>query len=131
MTLTKVIISLKVQPLYQTRGAFVVSILCTSVSIISRGMMHDPAVFPEPDRFFPERWLAPGAPTYPNPAFGFGARRCPGRSFAHASLWLMMAGTLTTFDITPTEDGPPEETYMSGIVSCVASDTVHKIEYNS
>ncbi|KAN0130018.1 Cytochrome P450 [Lactarius tabidus] len=84
-------------------------------------MMHDPAVFPEPDKFHPERWLSPDAPAYPNQAFGFGARRCPGRFFAHASMWLMMAGILAVFDITPTEDGPPEETYMSGIVSYVKS----------
>ena len=92
--------------------------------------MHDPTVFPEPDRFYPERWLSPGAPAYPNPAFGFGARRCPGRYFAHASMWLMMAGILAAFDITPTEDGPPEETYLSGMVSCVASGTVPQLNHS-
>jgi cytochrome P450 len=81
--------------------------------------MHDPAVFPEPDKFYPERWLSPDAPAYPNPAFGFGARRCPGRFFAHGSMWLMIAGILAAFDISPTEDGPPEEIYMSGLVSYV------------
>ena len=90
--------------------------------------MHDPTVFPEPDKFYPERWLSPDAPTYPNPAFGLGARRCPGRFFAHASMWLMIAGILATFDISPTEDGPPEETYTSGIISCV---TLSDLEYCS
>jgi cytochrome P450 len=83
------------------------------------GMMHDPAVFPEPDKFHPERWLSPGAPAYPNTAFGFGARRCPGRFFAHATLWMTMVGMLSAFDISPTEDGPPEEAYLSGMVSNV------------
>jgi len=32
-------------------------------------------------------------------------------------MWLMMAGILAAFDITPTEDGPPEQQYLSGIVS--------------
>jgi cytochrome P450 len=90
--------------------------------------MHDPAVFPEPDKFYPERWLSPDAPAYPNPAFGFGARRCPGRFFAHGSMWLMIAGILAAFDISPTEDGPPEEIYMSGLVSCVTSSTVPRME---
>ncbi|KAF8268440.1 CyP450 monooxygenase [Lactarius quietus] len=88
------------------------------------GMMHDPTVFPEPDQFNPERWLSPEAPAYPNPAFGFGARRCPGRIFAHASIWLIIVGILATFDIPPTEDGPPEEMYLSGIVSYVTFGTV-------
>ena len=91
-------------------------------------MLHDPAVFPEPDRFYPERWLSPGAPAFPNQAFGFGARRCPGISFARASMWLSMVGILSAFDITLTEDGPPEEAYSSGIPSYVTPDTVPLIE---
>ncbi|KAI9432002.1 cytochrome P450 [Lactarius indigo] len=84
------------------------------------GMMHDPAVFPEPDRFYPERWLSPGAPAFPTQAFGFGARHCPGRLFARASMWSNIVGILATSDIAPTEDGPPEEGYSSGIVSYAA-----------
>jgi len=52
----------------------------------SRGMLHDPSVFPEPDRFYPERWFSPDVPTFPNEAFGFGARLCPDRFFAHRSI---------------------------------------------
>ena len=94
--------------------------------------MQDPAVFPEPEKFDPERWLCrdSDAPAYPNPAFGFGARRCPGRFFAHANMWLMVAGILAAFDISPTEDGPPEEKYTSGIVSCVTSSTVLEWDEN-
>ncbi|KAI9432056.1 cytochrome P450 [Lactarius indigo] len=80
-------------------------------------MLHDPAVFAEPGRFDPERWLSPGAPTFPNQAFGFGARQCPGRFLARASMWSTMVGILAAFDIKPTEDGPPEEIYSSGFLS--------------
>ncbi|KAH8978634.1 cytochrome P450 [Lactarius akahatsu] len=83
------------------------------------GMMRDPAVFPEPDRFHPERWLSPDAPTFPNLAFGFGARQRPGRFLARASTWSNIAGILAAFDITPTKEGPPEEAYMSGVISFV------------
>ncbi len=82
-------------------------------------MMHDPAIYPEPDRFYPERWLSAGAPSFPNQTFGFGARRCPGRFFAEDSVWSVMVGILAAFDISPSEDGPPEETYLSGLASCV------------
>ncbi|KAH8998285.1 cytochrome P450 [Lactarius hatsudake] len=88
------------------------------------GMMHDPAVFPEPDRFYPERWLSPEAPAFPNQAFGFGARQCPGRFLARASIWSNVVGILAAFNVTPTEDGRPEEAYSSGVVSCVASAPV-------
>jgi len=80
------------------------------------GVMHDPAVFAEPDRFQPERWLSPDAPAFPNRAFGFGARQCPGRFLAR--VWLNIVGILAAFNVTPTEDGLPEEAY-SGMLSYV------------
>ncbi|KAH9070992.1 cytochrome P450 [Lactarius deliciosus] len=83
------------------------------------GMMRDPAVFAEPDRFYPERWLSADALAFPNQAFGFGARQCPGRFLARASTWSNIASILATFHITPTEDGPPEEAYSSGTISYV------------
>jgi len=50
-------------------------------------MRHDPEIFPEPDQFHPERWFSKSVPTFPNQAFGFGARLCPGRFFARRSIW--------------------------------------------
>jgi len=63
--------------------------------------MHDPAVFMEPDCFYPKHWLFPGAPTFPNQAFSFGARQCPGHFFACANMWSNIVGILATFDIAP------------------------------
>ncbi|KAI0299925.1 cytochrome P450 [Russula brevipes] len=83
------------------------------------GMLHDPNVFAEPRRFYPERWFSPNAPTFPNQAFGFGARLCPGRFFARRSIWANMVGILATFKITPTEDGPPQPVFSSGLISYV------------
>jgi cytochrome P450 len=82
-------------------------------------MLHDPAVFPEPSRFKPERWLAPGAPTFPDAAFGFGRRECGGRFMARESVWAAIVGVLAAFKISALEDDPPKELYTSGIVSCV------------
>jgi cytochrome P450 len=68
-----------------------------------RGMLHDPNIFTEPDRFNPERWFSPTVPDYPIQAFGFGARLCPGRFFARRSMWATIAGILAAFEIVPTE----------------------------
>jgi cytochrome P450 len=82
-------------------------------------MLHDPNIFAEPDRFYPERWFSPNLPAFPNQAFGFGARLCPGRFFARRSMWANIAGILAAFDIVPIEGAPPEEKYSSGMISCV------------
>jgi hypothetical protein len=92
----------------------------SSCQLISpRGMLHDPSIFIEPDRFDPERWFSPDVPAFPIQAFGFGARLCPGRFFARRSIWANMVGILAAFDIVPTEDGPPEKRYSSGVISYV------------
>ena len=88
--------------------------------MVRRGMLHNPEIFPEPDRFYQERWFSEGVPAFPKQAFGFGARMCPGHFFARRSIWANMARILAIFDITPTEDGLPERVYTSGLVSCVA-----------
>ena len=87
--------------------------------MVLRGMLHDPNIFTEPDRFNPDRWFSPTVPDYPIQAFGFGARLCPGRFFARRSMWLTIAGILAAFEVVPTEDGPPEKIYLSGMISCV------------
>jgi cytochrome P450 len=82
-------------------------------------MLHDPNIFTEPDKFDPERWFSPTVPAYPIQAFGFGARLCPGRFFARRNMWAAITGILAAFEIVPTEDGPPEKKYLSGMISCV------------
>ncbi|KAH8995347.1 hypothetical protein EDB92DRAFT_2112929, partial [Lactarius akahatsu] len=67
--------------------------------------------------------------TLKSQAFGFGARYFPGRFFVRASIWSNMVGILAAFDIAPTEDGPPEEKYSSGIVSC--ADPLHLSFYET
>ncbi len=84
-----------------------------------RAILHDPATFPEPARFRPERWLRPGAPAFPDVAFGFGRRECPGRYMARESVWMSIVGTLAAFEISAVPDDPPKALYPSGIVACV------------
>jgi hypothetical protein len=93
-------------------------------------MLHDPNIFTEPDRFYPERWFSPNVPDFPIQAFGFGARQCPGRVFAQRSLWANIAGILAVFDIVPTEDGPPEKKFLSGLISCAVLQSRNEIRAN-
>ena len=86
-------------------------------------MLHDDAVFPEPDKFKPERFLGP-ITKCPEAAFGFGRRICPGRYMGRSTLWIGIASVLTAFRISPMMDEHgkpilPEEKYDSGLISCV------------
>lgn len=94
---------------------------------LHRSMTLDPRVYREPHTFWPERFLPqPAGPGEPQPecAFGFGrrcagrrfrlfpvselkttrCRICPGRYLAEASLWIVVATLLSTFDIYPAKD---------------------------
>jgi len=79
--------------------------------------MYDPRIFPDPNRFHPERWLSPDAPAFPEQVFGLGRRECPGRLLAETSVWAAIANVLAVFKISPIEGDPPKRVYMSGVVS--------------
>lgn len=60
---------------------------------------HDPAVFPEPGRFDPDRWTAHGRSTSPHARraympFGAGQTKCLGEQFATAETTLALASIL-------------------------------------
>ncbi|KAI0714199.1 CyP450 monooxygenase [Cerioporus squamosus] len=65
---------------------------------------RDPAVYPDPETFNPERFLQNGrlhveGQDPANFAFGFGRRVCPGRLFGEASLFILCASILSVFSI--------------------------------
>jgi cytochrome P450 len=66
-----------------------------TIIIISPYVMHrDPRLFPEPERFRPERWTAEfkaSLPPFAYVPFGGGARRCIGESFAWMELVLVVS----------------------------------------
>ncbi|KAH9926307.1 cytochrome P450 98A3 [Epithele typhae] len=74
-------------------------------------LARDPELYPDPD----------ADPT--EIAFGFGRRICPGRYFAEASLWVVIASVLHTFTISPPvdADGKPvaleHDTATRGVVA--------------
>ncbi|KAI0260736.1 cytochrome P450 [Gloeopeniophorella convolvens] len=68
-------------------------------------MLRDPEVFPDPERFDPERYLEKvdeDTARQRDPrafVFGFGRRRCPGAYLVESSVWLMLATILATLEI--------------------------------
>ncbi|KAJ7323905.1 cytochrome P450 [Mycena albidolilacea] len=88
----------------------------------SWGILHDPALYPAPEDFIPERFLAderlPKSYLNPDPrryAFGYGRRVCPGRDLADDILFLCVAMTLAVFDVR-CDDATVVE-YTSSIIS--------------
>ncbi|CAE6427667.1 unnamed protein product [Rhizoctonia solani] len=68
----------------------------------SWAISNNPAVYPEPDRFNPDRFLDPSVPDAP--AFGYGRRICPGAFHADATLFITAASMLSVFDFRPEVD---------------------------
>ncbi|KAJ7909964.1 cytochrome P450 [Mycena leptocephala] len=69
-------------------------------------ILHDPSLYPAPEEFIPERFLASenslDGVLNPDPrryAFGYGRRVCPGRDLAEDSLFICVAMTLAMFDL--------------------------------
>jgi len=86
---------------------------------------NDPKIYPEPDKFSPERFLpSNGNFKQKDPReylFGFGRRICPGMHLGDASVWLACATVLAAFDISPAvKNGVPvmpSGNFMDGIIS--------------
>lgn len=77
---------------------------------MSQWVVHrDPALFPEPERFWPERWID-GQPDGPRPArfayfpFGGGPRICIGNRFAMMEATLILAAVMQSHRVARTPD---------------------------
>jgi cytochrome P450 len=83
-------------------------------------MMHDETIYPEPDKFKPERFM--GEDDKSSLAiFGFGRRICPGLHTAQDSLFIMAASVIATFDVSSILDKDknpiiPEVRYTTGLI---------------
>jgi len=86
-------------------------------------ILHDPATYPEPDLFKPERFLNADGSLRDDPTlisvFGFGKRICPGRHFVDASLFIFIASLLSIFNMESGRDGGDklsDYTYTGGAI---------------
>ncbi|MFB8025602.1 MULTISPECIES: cytochrome P450 [unclassified Streptomyces] len=70
---------------------------------------HDPACFPDPDVFDPDRWTAERAPLTRGSflAFGDGRRKCIGENFAWIELQIILATILQTWPRLELTSRPP------------------------
>lgn len=68
---------------------------------------HRPDLYPDPDRFRPERFLERPPGTYTWIPFGGGVRRCLGASFAQYEMRIVLSTLLDQAELQ-VEDGEPE-----------------------
>lgn len=75
---------------------------------------NDPEIFPQPERFDPNRFLDPKQPPPGWLAFGHGARRCVGADFAMNEIDLVLRTVLQNFHIH-TYSAADEKTRFCGV----------------
>jgi cytochrome P450 family 135 len=72
-------------------------------------VQRDPALYPQPHAFRPERWLDADAPAYSWIPFGGGRRRCLGAAFATFEMKTVLRTILDRVRLEPVGDRPERE----------------------
>jgi cytochrome P450 len=63
------------------------------------GVHHDPAIYPEPQRLRPERFLEAAPDSYTFLTFGGGAHRCLGAALAQLEVKIVLSAIVDRFDL--------------------------------
>jgi len=72
-----------------------------AVSVSIMAVHHDPALYPEPDRFLPERFLERTYTAFEFLPFGGGDRRCLGAGLSDFEMRIALAEIVTHWDFEP------------------------------
>jgi len=82
---------------------------------------RDPEVYPNPDKFNPQRWFGSDGRIRDDlkfPSFGFGRRICPGQHIANRSIFINTALLLWSFRITQDPNSPIDDTgFVDGVIA--------------
>ncbi|KAH7909753.1 cytochrome P450 [Hygrophoropsis aurantiaca] len=82
---------------------------------------RDPAVYPDPETFNPQRWLDNDGRLKENMrlfTFGFGRRACPGTHVANRSMFIVTALILWSFKLSEDPSAPIDDmAFSKGVVS--------------
>lgn len=83
--------------------------------LVSLLLLHrDPEIYPDPDRFDPQRFLDDKPNTYSWVPFGGGTRRCVGAAFANMEMDIVLRTVLRHFTIRTTS-APGEKWHHRGV----------------
>jgi len=83
--------------------------------IVSLVQLHEnPEVFPDPERFDPQRFIDARPNTFAWVPFGGGTRRCVGAAFANMEMDIVLRTVLRHFTIQTT-DAPDEKWHSRGV----------------
>jgi len=90
------------------------------VVLVSIYLIHnDEALFPNPHRFDPDRFVGTRPDTYQWIPFGGGARRCIGAAFAQMEMNVVLRTLLRDFTLNPTSERG-ERWHSRGVAFCPA-----------
>ncbi|KAJ7640278.1 cytochrome P450 [Mycena polygramma] len=85
----------------------------TTVFVNAWGILHDPALYDDPENFIPDRYMlnengtkpgVDGSDVKPNFVFGFGRRVCPGIYLGQNSININVLNLVWAFDFKPAID---------------------------